>query len=63
MHRGKKIKLPGGLMTIEKDFPAFEGVIPESSVALVGYTIGKYTAKAFPIDASLSLNLLWVAFL
>jgi len=50
-------------MTIEKDFPAFEGVIPESSVALVGYTIGKYTAKAFPIDASLSLNLLWVAFL
>jgi hypothetical protein len=61
--QGKKIKLPGGLTTIENDFPVFEGVIPASSVALVGYTVGKYTAKAFPNDASLSLNLLWVAVL
>jgi hypothetical protein len=59
----KEIKLPGGLTTIEKDFPAFEGVIPAGSVALVGYTVGKYTTKAFPNDVSLSLNLLWVAVL
>ena len=59
----KQIKLPGGLTTIEKDFPVFEGVIPAGSLALVGYTVGKYTAKAFPNDVSLSLNLLWVAVL
>ena len=61
--QGKETKFPGGLTTIEKDFPVFEGVIPASSVALVGYTVGKYTAKAFPNDASFSLNLLWVAVL
>ena len=33
------------------------------SVALVGYTVGKYTTKAFPNDVFLSLNLSWVAVL
>jgi len=38
-------------------------LVMTGSVALVGYTVGKYTAKAFPNDVSLSLNLLWVAVL
>jgi hypothetical protein len=44
-----------------KDLPRFEGPIPSGSMAMVGYTVGSYAAKATPKDVSISMNLLWIA--
>lgn len=61
--RHKKIAVPEGIRDIPRNFNIFKGTVPVDAIVLIGYSVAGYSAKRFPDDTSVSLNIVWAAVL
>ena len=62
--RYHQIDLPSGLRNVPRSsLPLFPGEIPYDSVVLIGYSTAAYKSKSYPLDSTVSLNIIWVVVL